>query len=114
MKPTYLLFSQKKNNVFISIFSSGGKIHWESLCVVEGILRFMQDVWYISSVFVLIIGDSELRFHQHAVHFIMKRFKNNSTTRGEDEATNSDAIATTFYNLNPEEAPEQNAIRRIS
>ena len=99
----------------ISIFfSSGGQIHWESLCVVEGILRFMQDVWYISSVFVLIIGDSELRFHQYAVHFIMKRFKNNSTTRGEDEATNSDAIATTFYNLNPEEAPEQNAIRRIS
>ena len=95
-------------------FSSGGQIHWESLCVVEGILRFMQDVWYISSVFVLIIGDSELRFHQYAVHFIMKRFKNNSTTRGEDEATNSDAIATTFYNLNPEEAPELNAIQRIS
>ena len=97
--------------MFIFLNFSGGKIHWESLCVVEGILRFLQDVWYISSVFVLIFGDSELRFHDQAIRFI-KKFKNNST-RGEDEATNS-AVETTFYNLNPEEAPEQDSIRRIS
>ena len=41
-------------------YFSGGSIHWESLCIVEGILRFLQDVWYILAVFVLIFGDSEL------------------------------------------------------
>ena len=61
-------------------------------------------------MFVLIFGDSELRFHEQAIQFI-KQIKNNST-RAEDEATNS-AVATTFYNLNPE-APEQDSIRRIS
>ena len=45
---------------FLSYFFSGGQIDFSSLCVAEGIFRFLQDMWYVFAVFVLILGDKEL------------------------------------------------------
>ncbi len=35
----------------------GMVIHWKTLCIVEGIFRFLQDFWFVIAVFVVILGD---------------------------------------------------------
>lgn len=45
--------------VFPTILS-GANIAWGSLCIVEGIFRFLHDSWFIMTVFVVILGDREL------------------------------------------------------
>ena len=86
----------------ICIFYSGGNINWESLCIVEGILRFLQDVWYILAVFILIFGDSELSqdFPGKAQTIrLIKRLKNNDS--------NVSNVTTTFYNNGNSEMQEE-------
>ena len=87
----------------ICIFYSGGNINWESLCIVEGILRFLQDVWYILAVFILIFGDSELSqdFPGKAQTIrLIKRLKNN-------DSNVSNNVTTTFYNNGNSEMQEE-------
>ena len=39
---------------------SGRQIDFKSLCITEGIFRFLQDMWFVFAVFLLILSDQEL------------------------------------------------------
>jgi hypothetical protein len=81
----------KKCTIFL--YFRGAQIHWESLCIVEGIFRFLQDIWFVLAVFVLILGDQELGQDfpgKTQTIKLIKRF------RGKKDGTNN--VATTYYN----------------
>ena len=62
-KTTSIIFWTYFSNVWCILFFyffRGSLINFQSLCIVEGILRFLQDVWFIFAVFVLVLNDDEL------------------------------------------------------
>ena len=79
----------------ISYFFSGGHIDFKSLCIAEGIFRFLQDMWFVFAVFLLILGDQELGDNfpgkNKAIQLIKKLTKNSK----------SNNIITTSFNQNP-------------
>ena len=38
----------------------GATLHWGSICVIEGIFTFFQDIWYLYIPFVVMLRDPEL------------------------------------------------------
>ena len=86
-------------NVFFYLFR-GSLINFQSLCIVEGILRFLQDVWFIFAVFVLILNDDELGQNfpgkDNVITFLkwMKKKRNPNQQRS---STNNN-VTTTYYN----------------
>ena len=87
----------------IFFFFSGGSINWESLCIVEGILRFLQDVWYILAAFVLIFGDSELGQDFPGKAQTIRLIKR---LRPGNNSANESNVRTTFYNAGNTELQE--------
>merc|ERR1719400_1129056 len=46
--------------VVYPVFLSGATLHWGSICVIEGIFTFFQDIWFLYIPFVVMLRDPEL------------------------------------------------------
>ena len=83
---------------------SGGHIDFKSLCIAEGSFRFLQDMWFVFAVFLLILGDQELGDNfpgkDKAIQIIKKLTKKSS----------SNNIITTSFNQTPIELETWNDI----
>ena len=50
-------------NVFVGHDTNnnrGATLHWGSICVIEGIFTFFQDIWFLYIPFVVMLRDPEL------------------------------------------------------
>ena len=50
-------------NVFVGLDTNnnrGATLHWGSICVIEGIFTFFQDIWFLYIPFVVMLRDPEL------------------------------------------------------
>ena len=56
------LFISILDNVLgaIQYNNRGATLHWGSICVIEGIFTFFQDIWYLYIPFVVMLRDPEL------------------------------------------------------
>ena len=75
-------------------------INFQSLCIVEGILRFLQDVWFIFAVFVLVLNDNELGQNfpgKDNVITFLKWMKKKRNPNQQQSSTNNN-VTTTYYN----------------
>jgi len=46
--------------VVFPAFLGGATLHWGSICVIEGIFTFFQDIWFLYIPFVVMLRDPEL------------------------------------------------------
>lgn len=77
-------------------YFSGGHIHFEALCVIEGLFRFLQDAWFIFAVFILILGDEELGHNFPGKDMMLQSFNWIREKLAKNASNNS--VTATYFN----------------
>ena len=88
------------SNVLFLYFFRISLVNFQSLCIFEGILRFLQDVWFIFAVFVLVLNDDELGQNfpgKDNVITFLKWMKKKRNPNQQQSSTNNN-VTTTYYN----------------
>lgn len=80
--------------VIFPAFLGGATLHWGSICVIEGIFTFFQDIWFLYIPFVVMLRDPELgknfpgkeivtKFLDEKLH--LRQILNNRGSRGNSQ-----------------------------